>query len=1094
MRTALFIGLNKYQEGSSGLDDLQGAMADAYGLYRRFFQARGDWESVYLFPSRKVQSPDGTPESPDDRLVTAQELKSKIREVIKPQTGEHPNTILIYFSGHAVPKHDESDREFSELYLSTADEEHAYSVNDLLRMLERSQAEELLVWLDCCHGGVISGQQLSDGKRWSFLAAAGSNQGAYEAETHGLFTKQLLASLDELSGLPIVNSRLLEEHLKSSLRGYPQYLQLRNKGDPIVLLHGGTTFKHRSDVESFEVYESYLRRLRTDWDNRYTFAGSRPDTSVFTLPISQVFIALPLSANAVPPSGSMAGWLELHETNALEVLARPQHRLAILKGELGSGKTTLTAYIAMCIAGARRDGRGTGYAALDQCWPIRVKLRAAAEVIAAEGRSPEAIWSLIGRTLSPGTESHLAAFPDRLRRCLQDRGLFLFDGLDEVASSQRPILIDALGGFAADLGPNARVLLTTRPYALPDTDRKMHLEHFQVLGIRALGPGDIEGHIERWYEAIQRREGWDDQQRRGIAEELKVRLRNSPDLRRLAEKPLLLNLMLTLHGTRIKLPDDRAGVIERAVSLLLERWDRPADEEENGVEYRELAKQIRANAPAIRHRLEQLAYILHERLGKGGGATRQGIAETDGAGLAEREVVSIFGVGRPPGVDPSNLFEYLNLRTGLLVPTRAGQYEFPARSFCEYLAACHLVERETAGRLGETPPGPGLIRLVHEDPAWWREVFLLAVGRRAEGGQHINDALELVLKLIPLPPNRVSQPTDEQYRDAILAARALLELRIPERGLENAFYPDLRDRIRDWLVRLIQADKLPPAERAEAGDHLGQLGDPRRGVGCQDGLPDVDWQQLAGGDLRLGAGPNSDFIRLDAFAIARFPATVAQYQCFIQAGGYQQDDWWKSEDSRQWRKRKRKRSTPLLPTDWDEQRRYPNRAVVGISWYEAKAYCDWLAQQLGGAIRLPTEWEWQYAVRGETERRFPWGNDPDSLAERANTAAGTIGHPTAVGIYPQGKSSEDVYDLAGNCCEWCCNLFEEMPDVNDHHDCGVDEHGGGIHGQEPERAIRGGSWWQRPEEGDASRRQGARPYHSDSHFGLRPVREQPGGD
>ena len=157
---------------------------------------------------------------------------------------------------------------------------------------------------------------------------------------------------------------------------------------------------------------------------------------------------------------------------------------------------------------------------------------------------------------------------------------------------------------------------------------------------------------------------------------------------------------------------------------------------------------------------------------------------------------------------------------------------------------------------------------------------------------------------------------------------------------------------------------------------------------------------------------------LDEYYIARTPITNAQYRRFIEATGHG------------------------APSYWDDKRfNQPNQPVVGVSWYDAMAYCKW------AGLRLPTEREWEKAARGTDGRSWPWGNDPPN--EKRCNFNKNVGATTDVGSYPDGASPYGCLDMAGNAWEWCATKwresYREEPDDSPEGD--------------ESRVLRGGSWY-----------------------------------
>ncbi len=113
-------------------------------------------------------------------------------------------------------------------------------------------------------------------------------------------------------------------------------------------------------------------------------------------------------------------------------------------------------------------------------------------------------------------------------------------------------------------------------------------------------------------------------------------------------------------------------------------------------------------------------------------------------------------------------------------------------------------------------------------------------------------------------------------------------------------------------------------------------------------------------------------------------------------------------------------------------------AANRVSWIGATDYCTWLSEKMGRKYRLPTEAEWEYAVRGGEGRRYAWGaQEPLSGAEaktmgRADefgvAMGGGIAHmpPFAgaiVGSFPRGDTPKGLADTMGNIGQWCSDIF-----------------------------------------------------------------------
>jgi formylglycine-generating enzyme required for sulfatase activity len=177
---------------------------------------------------------------------------------------------------------------------------------------------------------------------------------------------------------------------------------------------------------------------------------------------------------------------------------------------------------------------------------------------------------------------------------------------------------------------------------------------------------------------------------------------------------------------------------------------------------------------------------------------------------------------------------------------------------------------------------------------------------------------------------------------------------------------------------------------------------------------------MGSSDTDILAWPNEKpqhRLELPEYWIGKTPITNAQFRPFVEGDGYTNQAYWTTAG---WKWRQAEKITK--PEYWDDSQwngaDYP---VVGVSWFEAVAYCRWLSAQIGWEFRLPSEAGWEKAARGADRRIWPWGNT--WAAGRANSKEAGWGKTTPVGQYPAGASPYGALDMAGNLCEWCATRW-----------------------------------------------------------------------
>ncbi len=749
------------------------------------------------------------------------------------------------------------------------------------------------------------------------------------------------------------------------------------------------------------------------------------------------------------PFARQKAFLKLVETQrrdgekiSLPDLLTLRDRLAVIGGA-GSGKSTLLAYLAAALAGQVKDGQTLPFKLPDErkaLIPIIVPLRYRREYLRLIEQNPREVltrahpgtlagfmlWYLMKRSqaLRVADESLAEDFFDRLLRgggCL-----VMLDGLDEVVSGEARGQVRAeVEKLADEIYPDNLFIVTARESGY--RENAIFSEDFLRLDVLPLEDEEIHTLVENWCRQLYPEQV--DAQTQEITATIRAinaryeRLKQPPLIR----TPLMVTMVVSVKWGEAELPRERARLYEAVIKVILQaqyldddptrselvNWGGPWEEQRDWLSFLALAMHRGGQAGAAIDEA-RLREILAERL------------------APERLAQFIVAVRSRGGV----------------LEEKAGLFQFAHLTFQEFLAA-RLLAKDREKSL------PGLAKRV-ADP-WWRETLLLLYGfAKMDYAPFAETYLDWLSQELP-PELRLAGRE--------LAAAAVLEIERPD--------PELREQQGVLLAEALEDPRLDaaPRTRALAGETLAVLGDPRfgplplpsprRGEGAGGGKvrvimpagPTLGFLRIPAGPFLMGSDPKKDEqayddeqpqheLTLPDYWIAKYPVTVAQWRAFVEAAGYKDFD-------------KRALRDP------------DNHPVRYVTWYDARAYCDWLDGVLKAvsrqraatsqteaerrfwaalasgeySITLPSEAEWEKAARGglpptptlppagggpgrgEGGRIYPWGDE--ITPEHANYGATGIGDTTAVGAFPKGASPCGVLDLSGNVWEWTRSLWGE---------------------------------------------------------------------
>lgn len=718
---------------------------------------------------------------------------------------------------------------------------------------------------------------------------------------------------------------------------------------------------------------------------------------------------------------------------SLRAVAGPGLRHWILRGDPGAGKSTLVRQLCHELAA-------------DPTAPIPVYLS-----IARWAREPGDVFDCAEATLARelGGQERAAGLAALLRERAQVPGavwLFL-DGFDEVSGERVAELRDRIATLANNEACAASIVVTARPYALPEfaaASPRLAPGTFGVATIQPLSESSQRDLLTKWLGADRAAAVFAELQARELLADL-------------CRNPLTLTwLALLLRVPGATPPRSRVDLYDRVVRVYLE--DTPA------VGGDDKPEKVKAPTDA-RPILAALALALQEAALDGETWTREQLVdalwqidETHARG----RVVKLWG-------SPDDFLNQVAARCGLLAEfDGAGEgWRFLHRSVREYLVAEALLKRESREQW--------LVRataLSDKTFPRWAEPFALLCPRLPDAGAFI-----LVLG----------------DHNSALALRCLPEIDVP---FAAAF--DVLQHLKDWdgddLLALVQSalrgDELPAAIEAvlwpvvtkeQSLDMLAYVHFAMSSVGIAvdrtrffsacgrpiEGAPEIEFVAIPAGSFMMGS-PEGEAERLERegpvhqvslreFSLARTVVTNADYRRFDAAHE---------------------------PGKWEgvKPKQLATHPAVTVSWWRAYLFCAWID------ARLPSESEWEYACRAGTTSQFSFGEtiSTEQVNYDGNSRYGDgkrgewRQRPVSVASLP--ANAWGLCEMHGNVYEWCADRWH-----NNYEDAPTDGAAWVVRGAR-DRVLRGGSWYDDARRCRSAYRVGGHPSDRSAYVGFRPAR------
>lgn len=704
-------------------------------------------------------------------------------------------------------------------------------------------------------------------------------------------------------------------------------------------------------------------------------------------------------------------------------------RKLIISGGPGCGKTTILKYIAHLLSKAILENNpgivkeNLGLDTDEIPIPILLPLSDYVRFIERADKDPEPLHRTIPYFIYGHlVENHLNFdIPQDIILALVKSKyvILLLDGVDEIPNESLRERVSGDFENFSNLYPEQRIVVTCRSSALKG--QTYFKSTFREIRINPINIEDAKEIVRLAYSLIYKGspEMMKDRSEDLIQgmQSLEISRRSlSTNIRELITSPLIVNLLILIHYSRARLPEQRAKLYKEVTDYLLFSKS-PLARGKNP----ELENLVGGSGDVHRDILQHLAFHMHIK----------GIKEI--LPVEARNFLINEAKFSPEAVD--KMIELIKSRNTVM-DEKGGYLQFSHIGYQEYLVARYLAEVKMSESGLE-----GIVTFLEKDYAlksWWREPILLLVGHQSSENSPTvaGNFLKRFAGLDEFGDIKGKLSTDLQMGAIEVSIASLLEWPEASASIRESLDNKLSQLLRDP----IKMNSTSEFVRADFGRAIGRLGDPRFDEN-KFYLPRgslLGFTKIPGGKFIMGTAPKHISVSLedetpqfdfevDTFYVSKYQVTVNQFSLFVEKAEYKPENLLGYHD------------------------KIGNHPVVYVTWYDCNQYCEWLTKKLRQiadiqldlavsdeekcfwkplftgemVVRLPTEAEWEKAARGTDARIYPWGDK--FLPNCGNLGAESSRVIVAVGLYPAGNNSYGLCDMSGNVWEWTCSAFERYP-------------------------------------------------------------------